>query len=506
MPTIFALSTPPGRSAIAVVRVSGPQVGAILDAMAQPRGKPRFAALRKLRDAKSGDVLDEALVLYFAAPRTETGEDMAEFQLHGGKAIVRAVLDALAAFPECRPAEPGEFARRAFENGKLDLAQIEGLADLIDAETQGQRQQAMSQAAGVQSARFERWRAEVLRAMGLVEAAIDFSDEGDVSARAVEQAEIVAAGLAGELRAHLDDGHRGEILREGFRVVLAGPPNAGKSSLLNALARRDAAIVSEEAGTTRDVIDVRLDLEGVAVIVSDTAGIRKTSSNVEQEGIRRTLQAAREADLVVWLRAYSPPPYGEGLGAEVDQAAADQWQPLSSRRDPQSVHMTQADPHPRPLPAKGEGKSEITLLTKSDLLAGETIHVKHGLGEARHLSSPAQGEEKCRPTPSAEKSQFDFAISAKTGAGIDAVTAYIAKLAREATGNASDPAITRVRHRREIEAAVGHLQTFLAGKSQPLELRAEDLRLAGTALGRLTGRIDAEEVLGEIFSRFCIGK
>ena len=474
--TIFALSTPPGRSAIAVVRISGGQVGAILEAMAPPRGKPRFAALRRLKDPESGDVLDEALVLYFQAPRTETGEEMAEFQLHGGKAIVRAVLDALAAFPGCRPAEPGEFARRAFENSKLDLAQIEGLADLIDAETQGQRQQAMSQAAGVQSQRFERWRAEVLRAMGLAEAAIDFSDEGDVSDRAVEQAEMVADGLRAELAAHLDDGHRGEILREGFRVVLAGPPNAGKSSLLNALARRDAAIVSEEAGTTRDVIDVRLDLEGVAVIVSDTAGIRETSSTVEQEGIRRTLQATREADLVVWLRDAA------SVSSPGNQGPIFAPSPSSGLRPPS--------------PVPGEERDSLTVLTKSDLLIGKTIHVKQEDFGARHLSSACTQDER----------EFEFAISAKTGAGIDALTAHIAKLAREATGNASDPAITRVRHRREIEAAVGHLQTFLAGKPQPLELRAEDLRLAATALGRLTGRIDAEEVLGEIFSRFCIGK
>jgi tRNA modification GTPase len=443
--TIFALATPPGRSAIAVVRISGPQTGAILDAMAAPRARPRFAALRKLRDPASGEILDEAIVFHFAAPKTETGEEMAELQLHGGKAIVRAVLDALAVFPGCRPAEPGEFAKRAFDNGKLDLAQIEGLADLIDAETQGQRQQAIGQATGLQSARFEAWRSTVLKAMGLVEAAIDFSDESDVSDRAVAQAEQVVTKLAAELTSHLDDGHRGEILRDGYHVVLAGPPNAGKSSLLNALARRDAAIVSEEAGTTRDVIDVRLDLEGVAVIVSDTAGIRETTSTVEQEGIRRTLQATREADLVVWL-----------------SEAANRPQP----------DLTDGE--------HGRKHRAITVMTKSDLLSDrKTIHVKH---------------------------LADFAISAKTGAGIDDLTGHIAKLARDATGNASDPAITRVRHRLEIEAAIGHLRLFLADKHQPLELRAEDLRLAGTALGRLTGRIDAEEVLGEIFSRFCIGK
>ena len=438
--TIFALSTPPGRSAIAVIRLSGPNVGAVLDAMCSSRPKPRTAALRRLKDPASGDILDEALVLYFASPRTETGEDMAEFQVHGGKAIVRAVLDTLSRQPGCRPAEPGEFAQRAFANGKLDLAQIEGLADLIDAETQGQRQQAIAQATGLQSKRFDAWRDELLRTMGLVEAAIDFSDEGDVSDKAVAQAEKAARHLRTDLAAHLDDGHRGEILREGFRVVLAGPPNAGKSSLLNALARRDAAIVSEEAGTTRDVIDVRLDLEGHAVIVSDTAGIRETSSSVEQEGIRRTLQATRDADLVLWLSEASAPTPSPAIEAH-----------------------------------------HLAILTKSDLFPPEKrIHVK--------------------------QDGFDFAISAKTGDGLDALIAHIAARARDASGNASDPAITRVRHRRELESAVCQLDAFLDQPDIPLELRAEDLRLSATALARLTGRIDAEQVLGEIFSRFCIGK
>ncbi len=454
--TIFALATPPGRSAIAVVRISGPQTQAIIDAMAAPRAQPRVAALRKLRDPTSEELLDEAIVIYFAAPKTETGEEMAEFQLHGGRAIVRAVLEALAAFPGCRPAEPGEFARRAFDNGKLDLAQIEGLADLIDAETQGQRQQAIGQAIGVQSARFEGWRSNVLQAMGLVEAAIDFADESDVSDRAVAHAEQVVIELTAELKAHLNDGHRGEILRDGFRVVLAGPPNAGKSSLLNALARRDAAIVSAEAGTTRDVIDVRLDLNGIAIIVSDTAGIRETDSSVEREGIRRTLQATKEANLVLWLD---------------DSAIVQSDNPVRS--------------------APGKSTQTVTVLTKSDLvLNGQTIHVKQSADQAH----------ECRDQ------RPNFAISAKTGAGIDALTTHIAKLARAAVGNASDPAITRVRHRREIETANHHLHQFDADKRRPLELRAEDLRLAGTALGRLTGRIDAEEVLGEIFSRFCIGK
>lgn len=464
--TIFALSTPPGRSAIAVVRLSGPDVGAVLDAICPPRPEPRRAAVRRLKDPATGNLLDEALVLHFAAPRSETGEDMAELQLHGGKAIIRAVLDVLSKMPGCRPAEPGEFVRRAFGNGKLDLAQIEGLADLIDAETEAQRQQGIAQATGVQSQRFERWRAEVLAAMGLVEAAIDFSDEGDVGDQAVAQAEARARALTADLERELADGHRGEILREGFRVVLAGPPNAGKSSLLNALARRDAAIVSEEAGTTRDVIDVRLDLEGVAVIVSDTAGIRETASSVEQEGIRRTLQAAREADLVVWLSEDAAPP------------------------------STQGRPHP---------SNSLTVLTKSDLLAGETIDAKRRSHEGG-CSGDTFPRTGCGDVSPRAQRNYDLAVSVRTGAGLDELTAEIARRALAAVGNPSDPAMTRVRHRREIETAVVELNVFLTEPARGLELRAENLRLAVAALGRLTGKIDAEDVLGEIFQRFCIGK
>ena len=209
---------------------------------------------------------------------------MAEFHVHGGPAIVKAMLAVLGRQPGCRLAEPGEFARRAFANGKLDLAQVEGLADLVDAETEAQRRQALGQMRGALSELYEGWRADLIRASALVEAAIDFSDEGDVASNAIEVARGIVADLQAAIGAHLDDGNRGEILREGFRVVLAGPPNAGKSSLLNALARRDAAIVSEEAGTTRDVIEVRLDLEGLPVIVTDTAGIREAQGAIEQEG------------------------------------------------------------------------------------------------------------------------------------------------------------------------------------------------------------------------------
>jgi tRNA modification GTPase len=433
-PTIFALSTVPGRAGIAVVRVSGSRVGALIDALAKPRPKPRRAALRRIRDPDTGEVLDEGIVLYFAAPHTETGEDVAEFQLHGGPAIVKGLLAVLARQPGCRLAEPGEFARRAFEHGRIDLAEAEGLADLVEAETEAQRRQALRQMGGALSALYEGWRFMLVEASALVEAAIDFSDEEDVANDAFAKARDIARDLHRAIAGHLDDRHQGEILREGFRVVLAGPPNVGKSSLLNALARRDAAIVSEEAGTTRDIIEVRLDLGGYPVVVTDTAGIREAGGTIEKEGIRRTLAHARDADLVLWLS---------------DATAA-----------------------PSPPPSE-LGDRILAVRTKIDLASG----VGDKLG-----------------------------VSAKTGAGLPELTKRLAGIVRDRIGLTESPAITRARHREHLQTCLEALDSFISGPVNVIELRAEDLRQAGQALGRITGRVDVEDVLGEIFGRFCIGK
>ena len=440
-PTIFALSSAPGRAGVAVVRVSGPRAGDVIDALSPPRPKKRLAALRRVRNPAGGETLDSALVLWFAAPRTETGEDMAEFHLHGGPAIVKAVLGVLARQPGCRLAEPGEFARRSFAAGKLDLAEVEGLADLIDAETEAQRRQALSQLQGSLSGLYEGWRAELIRASALVEAVIDFSDEADVASEAFELARGIVGRLQVAIAAHLDDGNRGEILREGFRVVLGGPPNVGKSSLLNALARREAAIVSEEAGTTRDVIEVRLDFNGYPIIVSDTAGIREPQGAIEREGIRRTLAHARDADLVVWLR---------------DASARD------------------AVPPPPELAARGD---------------------RFLLAVANKIDVPG-----ALPPPDA------LAVSAKTGAGIDALARRLGDIVRDLVGTTEAPAITRHRYRHHLQSCMSALQSFMSGPPSDMELRAEDLRQAANALGRITGRVDVEDVLGEIFGRFCIGK
>lgn len=302
--TIFALASGQGRSAVAVIRISGGKTRDILSSVAG--GVPREARrmmLRTLVEPSTGERLDQALVVWMPGPSSFTGEDQAELHIHGGAAVRTAVVGALLTMDGCRGAEPGEFTRRAFLNGKMDLSAVEGLADLIDAETQGQRRQAMRQLDGHLGQRVEGWRERTISALALLEAALDFSDEGDVPETLEQQALSSITALRAEIVASLDDGRRGERLREGFTVVLAGPPNAGKSTLLNALARRDVAIVSPSPGTTRDAIEVRLELDGLPVTIVDTAGLRKTTDLVEGQGVARARGRMEAADLVLWLEA-----------------------------------------------------------------------------------------------------------------------------------------------------------------------------------------------------------
>ena len=409
--------------------------------MAAPRAAPRRAALRNIRHPETGEVLDQGLVLWFAGPHSETGEDMAEFHVHGGRAVTLAMLRALGAIPGARLAEPGEFARRAFENGKIDLTQAEAIADLVDAETEAQARQALRQAGGALARLYEGWRAQLIEAQALSEAAIDFSDEGDVGDKATGGARAIVITLAETLRRHLDDNRRGEILREGFHVVIAGPPNVGKSSLLNAMARREAAIVSDEAGTTRDVIEVKLDLSGLPVVLSDTAGIREAEGKVEREGIRRTIARAEAADLVLWM-------------------------------------MDATDPRPElPFDLAAYEEHTLRVLNKIDLM-----RVKPELRPGWR------------------------ALSLQTGDGLSELVRVIEHEARSRIGVDDTPVITQARHRQQIGACLEALEAHLAGAPEDLELRAEDLRQAATALGRITGRVDVEDVLDQIFGRFCIGK
>ncbi|MGQ3671344.1 tRNA uridine-5-carboxymethylaminomethyl(34) synthesis GTPase MnmE [Xanthobacter sp. TB0136] len=306
--TIFALSSGRLPSGVAVVRLSGPQAGQALEAMAGTLPPPRAARYRDVRDPHNGELLDRTLILFFSGPNSVTGEDVAELHLHGGRAVVAGVLGALARLPGLRPAEAGEFTRRAHANGKMDLAEVEGLADLIAAETQAQRRQALAQASGALSRRVEGWREALVSALALVEASIDFSDEGDVPQDLTRQANAFITPLEQEIAAALADAARGERVRDGLVVAIAGRPNAGKSTLLNRLAGREAAIVSDLPGTTRDVLEVHLELAGQAVTLLDTAGLRETADVVEAEGVRRALARAEAADMVLWLSPEEEPP------------------------------------------------------------------------------------------------------------------------------------------------------------------------------------------------------
>ncbi len=439
--TIFALSTAPGRAALAVFRISGPAAGEVIDRMAGPRPPARAAGLRIIRDPETREALDQGLVLWFPAPRSETGEDLAELHVHGGRAVAQAMLRAIGRVPGTRLAEPGEFARRAFENGKIDLTQAEAIADLVDAETETQARQALRQAGGALAKLYEGWRAELIEALALMEAAIDFSDEGDVGDKTAREARVRVEALAEKIGQHLNDGRRGEILRDGFHVVIAGPPNVGKSSFLNAMVQREAAIVSEEAGTTRDVIEVRMDLGGLPVVLSDTAGIRETEGKVEREGIRRTLDRARDADLILWL---------------IDAT------------DPQSE---------LPDDLAAQSPRVLRVLNKIDLV---------------RLAS-AQEPSWLR-------------LSLRNGEGLADVTKAIEAEARDCISATEAPVVTQARHRQQLDACAGALKDYLRGSLGETELRAEDLRRAATALGRITGRVDVEDVLSQIFGRFCIGK
>jgi tRNA modification GTPase len=445
--TICAQASGAGRAAIAVIRISGPATGEILRALC---GLPaaRHASLRTIRDPRTETLLDRGLVLWFPAPASFTGEDMAELHVHGGRAVVANVLDAALSIDDVRLAEPGEFAARAFENGKIDLTEVEGLADLINAETDAQARQALAQAGGSLRRLYESWRGKLLRAQALAEAGLDFADEADVAANVTTNVGAIVAELILQISNHLAD-RRGERLRDGFRVVIVGAPNAGKSSLLNALARRDVAIVSEEAGTTRDIIEVHLDLDGLPVILTDTAGLREASGKVEVEGIRRALARVEAANLVVWLidakKPVSAPP-----------------EPLARGRVPFLAVRNKIDLAP-------VGAAE-----------GISLSAKTGEGEG-------------------------ISLSAKTGEGIDRLVAELKARAREAlVAGAESPAVTRARHRAELEGALAALER--SRTAGPPELKAEELRIAARHLGRLTGNIDVEEVLGAIFSEFCIGK
>lgn len=429
--TIYALSSGGLPSGVAIIRLSGPQVRDALTTIVGRVPPARLAALSDFSNDR-GEAIDRGLVLFFPAPHSFTGEDCAEFHVHGGRAVVAAMLGLLGGLDGLRQAEAGEFTRRAFLNGKIDLTGAEALADLVAAETEVQRRLALENAQGRQHDLYMGWRARLVHARAMIEAELDFADEPDVPGSVSAQVEADIVALGREIRAHVADFSIAEIVRDGFRVVLIGAPNSGKSSLLNALAQREVAIVTDIAGTTRDLVEVSLDLQGVKVIVTDTAGIRDTTDVVERIGVQRALDAAGRADLVVELIDLTQP-----VGATL-------------------------------------GSGEVLRIgTKRDL-------VDKGGNDLAHR------------------------ISTMTGEGLGELVTDVATRARRATSAAGRVVPTR---RRQVELL--KLTAAEIGKAlglEELELKAEHLRQASEALGRITGAVDTEELLGVIFAEFCIGK
>jgi len=498
-PTIFALSSGRLPAAIAVVRISGPRAGDALKAIAGRIPEPRKAAFARMHDPQTGELIDEALALWFPGPNSETGEDSAELQLHGGRAVLAAIFRALSSLEGLRPAEAGEFTRRAFENGKLDLTAVEGLAELVGAETEAQRRQAIRQMNGVLGKRADTWRKKLIEALALIEAGIDFSDEGDVPTNLAAPAVSIARKLEAEISGALADGRRGERLREGLVVAIAGPPNAGKSTLLNRLARREAAIVSPYAGTTRDVIEVHLDLNGLPVTLLDTAGIRETRDPVEMEGVRRARDRAAAADVVLWVVDASEG--GEAGRLEAERTSG----PVAERIA--SGSMMAAGPG---AVASGLGSPPVWLIrNKADLLPTFPFNRPPAPANSSAPSTFAVRMEGSDIRRSNELIEWiiehHFTLSSITGRGVDNLVTALTSAADRLLGAAEPALVTRERHRLALEDARSALHRILAG-SLAEDLLAEELRVAARAMERLTGRIDVEDVLDVIFRDFCIGK
>ena len=442
--TICALSSGAGKAGVAVIRVSGPRVRFVLETMCGGVPAERYASVRGLIGG-SGFLIDQAIVLFFAAPRSLTGEDLCEFQVHGGKAVVAAVLGRVLDVPGCRLAEAGEFVQRAFEAGKYDLVEIEGLAELIDSETEEQRKAALRQARGVFSGVYSDWRVRILRLRALAESDIDFSDEGDVSDDHSILVRNESRQLFVSLRDHMRAAVRGDALRDGVVVAVVGAPNAGKSTLVNWLAGRDVAIVHETAGTTRDVIELRLDLGGFVCVVLDTAGIRHTEDAVEAEGIARSRAAIGRADLI--LELIDSKTLHSGVADDVVENCGD-----------------------------GRVATRWRVASRTDLAIGS------------------------------EEMNADFAISVRTGSGLDDLLVAMESFVRLRVGETADTVMLQSRQKVHMKVAMDAMGRIVDNEGLCGELVAEELRVASEGLGFLTGELRDEDVLSEIFSSFCIGK
>ena len=448
--TIFALSTPPGRSALAVIRISGPQAGDVPELFGAASLLPRQAQRRWLRD-KEEKLIDDVMMISFIGPLSATGEDVTEIHCHGSPAVVEDILSHLASVSGFRLAEAGEFTRRALDHDKIDITTAEGLADLIDANTSLQRIQAVAQMAGSLRQPIQNWRTEIISCLSALEASIDFADEELPKTLEIQIRDRIQS-IHADMQIGVSDFRKGQIIRSGLSVVLAGPVNAGKSTLLNLLARRPAAIVSAIPGTTRDSIEVGLEIAGVPVVVTDTAGWRQTDDPIEKEGIERARQAAAEADVLVIVIDGSRP----GWSSEMSEIIT--W----------------------------SSQTSLVLLNKSDegLVDDDKLHNAGHIFEENMLS-----------------------VSAKDGSGLSEIEAWLADVIKNLNRTSSSVILTRVRHQQAVRQALEHLQASLElSVIDQTELVAEEFRSATLALSRILGHVDIEDVLDHIFSSFCIGK
>jgi len=442
--TIYALSTGPGVSGVAVIRVSGENTAEVVKKITGTSLPPaRTATLRKFNKNGGKELIDEGVIIWFPAPNSYTGEDLAEFHVHGSRAVISAMHSAISKVKNCRLAEPGEFTKRAFQNGKINLLKAESIADLVSAETEIQRKQALKIMSGQSSVKFNYWREKLLKILSHVEAKIDFPDE-DLPKNIIKEIQKISNGVLKEIKKTLNDQKVGERIREGFKIAILGPTNSGKSSLLNYLSKRDVAIVSEIAGTTRDVIETHLNLDGYPVIVSDTAGIRSSKNEIEKKGIKIALKRAEDADLKLVIVSAKNVDFKDVLKGLL-------------------------------------AKNAILVVNKSDLIKGK-LNKKF-------------------------KRYDHVLISIKKDLNLNKLILKIKnKLKNKFTTN-EDVLITRERHRQNLINCVQHLEKFEKKKSdQDFDKAAEDLRLATRHLGMIVGKVDVEELLGSIFNDFCIGK
>ncbi|KAI8575977.1 hypothetical protein K450DRAFT_180015 [Umbelopsis ramanniana AG] len=459
--TIFALSTAPGKAGVAVIRISGKNAeevstGTPIAVLKMTHMKklpaPRQAVLKKIYHPSSKELLDKGIVLWFPGPQSYTGEDTAEFHIHGGNAVTRSVLDALGSITQYRIADRGEFSRRAFDNDKLDLTELEGLADLLNAETEMQRKLALRQAEGSLRQQYDGWREQLIKCMALTEAVIDFGEDENIEDGVLNDVLVIVERLRESIKAHLNDNRIGEILRDGIHITISGPPNAGKSSFLNTLARREAAIVSDIPGTTRDVVEVSLNLGGYPVVLSDTAGLRESSDLIEMEGVKRAMAKISTSDMHICLL------------------------PLPEIESFERLHGHK-------ILNESITPDTILIINKSD--ASNTISSKETI-------------ERLTKTLGV---RHTWLISCKTGEGIDQALESLIDFA-----TSSSALITQARHRFNLSACLAALDMVADYATSDIVLAAEELRQAASAIGRITGKVDVEQVLDMLFSEFCIGK